>query len=693
MKNTPLLTTLLLIFNVCISAAASEAYDFSYSYTDPAASGADDYIVSVTNAVLYDEGAVRAWKQDVGSSSFAAATPGVITYRFNFQETVAEAALYIAASTFHWSYSQGHAFIYGSRDGVNWVKLAEAAPPAYGAANTQVARSVPESVLGGRSLWFKVELYSYGESAANGEAWTNTAQHSRYDVRANNTTFKLDVNFSSGTQRQQCATYDVSANKVDLPCVVVAGNAYSVELSLYSSEPVLFRLTGIAASPGSAVNGDCAEFDAETFALYLPCLGLGGEAFTAGLQITSADPVLFGVRDVASVGPLATLLTNLYVHEDSSDPLVATFEDINNRYYAIYGVKDSNNVPLYYDRVETFTLEAPGFLSAYLTMEYDRVGRPTAFRLPSQGGAVSIEYLSDAIARVTVTAQGSSESVNVKNPFPGMENTAAANYAGLNSRPFEATNEITYIGDIISCGSETPTVTVQRNFDATLSSIYPLLARSFAASVFVDTYDVAVDYSYSYKITIPGDDFDAWSRWCKAGYFFDQSLGFIGVWKERVGDLASGAYALFQDYKAGSVSSSGRAVVDKVTDTATGGVPIISLAKNINDAWDVEGSGMNGPCSETAYNFKRQRLLHEQTITVDDGSSLILKKTYKPTASWMEGSGFVQIAPMFDFSDQCEEPPPPPTCDPVALARILTETECIAAGGYWWPDIRLCECP
>lgn len=203
MKKTLLLTTLLLPLSFCLapvtpaSAQSTQNYDFSYSYSNPSASGADAHIVSVSNAVLYNEGTVRAWVQKTGSLTYEGAIPGVIIYRFDFQRTVADAQLSIATSTFHWSYSQGHAFVYGSRDGASWVQLTETVPPEFGLANTQVARSLPESLLGGQSLWFKVELYSYGTSAAQGAVWTNTAQHSRYDVNAGNKTFELNVNFSA----------------------------------------------------------------------------------------------------------------------------------------------------------------------------------------------------------------------------------------------------------------------------------------------------------------------------------------------------------------------------------------------------------------------------------------------------------------------------------------------------------------
>ena len=626
-------------------------------------------------------------------------TPGVITYRFDFQKTIAEAQLYIRVTAFHWSYSKGHAFIYGSRDGVNWVQLVEAAPPAYGSANTQVARSVPGSLLGGQSLWFQVELYSYGSGAPNGGVGTNTAQHSRYDRNADNTTFKLDVNFSNGPQRPQCAMYDAAANKIRLPCVIVGGNAYSLDLRLVSTIHQFFlELVWIDTFPISQISGDCAEFDAETSWLYIPCLNLDGEGFSAGLQLISIDPIRLSVQDVASTGTLSdSVLTDLYIHENSSDPLVASFADIAGKHYVIYGVKDSNHVPLYYDRLETFTMDENGFLNAYLTIEFDESGRSTVLRLPGNGGQLAIDYISSATARVTVTSQGTSESVDVANPYPEIQDLLTTRRDVRDGQPIEAYDVIKYVGDIIGdiipCPTGAPSVTVRRDFDDALRMKYPVLAQSFAAKVTKGTYDNPEYYSYSYEIEIPGDDYDAWARRCKAGGFLNASAGFFG----RIGDIAIALTSIFKDVNGGTMSESGKAVTNKIADTATGGVPIVSTVGNFSDAWEVEGSGKNGPCSESAYRFKRRRLLHEQEITVDAGAKFILKKKYKPTAYW-GGSviGFTQDAPTFDFSDQqCQpqQPPPPPECDPIALAVIISEDVCLAAGGYWWESHRTCYCP
>ena len=170
-----------IFFLLLISTSLSFAYDFSYTINNPSSSTADDYIVSTTNAVLKTEANYVYWKQDVGAATMDGAEPGTIIYHFALPKPVAEAKLYIRTTTFHWTYSKGHSFIYASTDGSNWIKLVEATPPVdNGDYNFQSYNDLlPSSFSGSKNIWLKVELNSYGSSASSGGAMTNTAQHSR----------------------------------------------------------------------------------------------------------------------------------------------------------------------------------------------------------------------------------------------------------------------------------------------------------------------------------------------------------------------------------------------------------------------------------------------------------------------------------------------------------------------------------
>lgn len=188
-----------IFFLLLISTSLSFAYDFSYTINNPSSSTADDYIVSTTNAVLKTEANYVYWKQDVGAATMDGAEPGTIIYHFALPKPVAEAKLYIRTTTFHWTYSKGHSFIYASTDGSNWIKLAEATPPVdNGDYNFQSYNDLlPSSFSGSKNIWLKVELNSYGSSASSGGAMTNTAQHSRHDIAQNGKTLQLDVNYQT----------------------------------------------------------------------------------------------------------------------------------------------------------------------------------------------------------------------------------------------------------------------------------------------------------------------------------------------------------------------------------------------------------------------------------------------------------------------------------------------------------------
>ena len=167
--------------------------DFSYSYGDPSTPLNDGYIVSTSNATIGFQNPVRFWQPISGGSTFASTTPARITYRFDVGEEIADIALWMNMPTFHWSYSRGHNFLFGSNDGVNWTQMAELTPPAFGSANDLGTVNVPDSLKTGTEFWIRADLYSYGSSAPGGGFGTNTAQLSRFDINVRNTSFSLNI--------------------------------------------------------------------------------------------------------------------------------------------------------------------------------------------------------------------------------------------------------------------------------------------------------------------------------------------------------------------------------------------------------------------------------------------------------------------------------------------------------------------
>ena len=181
---------------LAVPAAAHAVPDFSYSYGDPYLATSQTYIVSTSNAVLYTEDVVHAWKPNVGGTTFATTTPGRITYHFAFPKDTAAISLWVSMPTYHWYYSEGHNFLFGSTDGASWTQLADVLPPAYGGANNLGTVTIPASLLGANDLWLRVDLYSYGSSAPSGGVWTNTSQLSRWATSSpSSQSFRLEVTY------------------------------------------------------------------------------------------------------------------------------------------------------------------------------------------------------------------------------------------------------------------------------------------------------------------------------------------------------------------------------------------------------------------------------------------------------------------------------------------------------------------
>jgi len=195
------------------------ASDFSYSYADPKDGIADDYIVHTVNAELFTEDSYTFWKPAQGAQTLERSEPGFIVYHFPFSEAVQSGELFMRTSAFHWAYSQGQGSIFGSTDGSSWLMLAQAETPEIGQVNVASFQGpLPKELIGAKDLWLKVELTSYGIMAGFGGIRTNTAQHSRYDANADNTTFRLEVDFQEPQVQETEHQLDIVMNsEVNIP--------------------------------------------------------------------------------------------------------------------------------------------------------------------------------------------------------------------------------------------------------------------------------------------------------------------------------------------------------------------------------------------------------------------------------------------------------------------------------------------
>lgn len=167
---------------------------FSYSYGDPSGPTARDYIVSTNNAEVEIVDSVRYWRATVGGEDLGETEPGVITYHFPFDGPAVSGHLLAQLAVWHFSYSRGHAYLYGSTDGVDWQLLAEVPPPDLGQGRGGGWNGdLPAMFIGETDIWLQIRLYSFGPNAAAGGIYCNTAQHSRWDSNGPTTTFELEV--------------------------------------------------------------------------------------------------------------------------------------------------------------------------------------------------------------------------------------------------------------------------------------------------------------------------------------------------------------------------------------------------------------------------------------------------------------------------------------------------------------------
>ena len=175
------------------------ADSFEYSYRDPCPEFDSEYIIEKKNIECRQEGSVSYWKPEIGGSTKSTTEPGILVYHFNLPRPIDYGWLKVNTATYHWWYSQGHSYIYYSIDGTDWKKLAEAPPPPPpppGSANYGAwDGSLPSLFSGLNEIYLKVVLYSYGERAASGGAFTNTAQHSRFQAGTYSPSFRVTVTY------------------------------------------------------------------------------------------------------------------------------------------------------------------------------------------------------------------------------------------------------------------------------------------------------------------------------------------------------------------------------------------------------------------------------------------------------------------------------------------------------------------
>ena len=174
--------------------SGSSSETFSYGFGSPESANALDYVTATSNAVVAQEEEGRYWRPMVGGQTLAATGPGVVTFHFPFDGSIVGGRLLVVLTNFHFTYSQGHSFLYGSTNGVDWQLLSEIGPPDEGGYNQGGwSGDLPDMFIGASDIWLEARMYSYGPRAEEGDVWCNTAQLCRWAPSQTSNTFELEV--------------------------------------------------------------------------------------------------------------------------------------------------------------------------------------------------------------------------------------------------------------------------------------------------------------------------------------------------------------------------------------------------------------------------------------------------------------------------------------------------------------------
>lgn len=679
------------VLTILLNASICFAYDFSYSISDPSASTADEYIVSKSNVKIIDDGTFVYWKQDVGTALLEESEPGTIIYKFDFQKPIAQGNFFTRITTFHWSYSKGHSFIYASKDGIDWIKLAEATPPPdNGGYNIQYYNdALPSEFIGVQQVWIKIELNSYGTNASYGGAMTNTAQHLRYEKSKDNTTFRLEVDFdpepippspcqasvtiltnsnpnhtiTSGCDEQVYGTS--SFNQITLERGARAElfnfpGQNSIQIQSMSDLFTVSRSGTVVTFQGSdeTILKIPATTDIQTISFN------GEESRVLQIhnnQVVLDDQVIGTANDPisSSIEPIK----GVFFNTEKESNWILTALDQNNLFYSFFGNKDANGSPQNFTELVLDKQNGDSF-APYLTIQFDESGRPVSVIMPDAEGKMILEYTSSAEVTVTVEANdGTRDSFVVDSPYDVQRVTTKSIIKGDNitesssmevsksvkgryQRASELDQRWSVGGTITGCNNnEVPNIQVKRELDAVILASAPQLALIKPT---VETSEYLEDGQFSYYYYLQGlPDYDDWYWSCAWSYSGGLVTGLLGDTADKVLQLGE---SVIKDIKGDAGKNSVNFVIDNIGDAM---LPSWSFLIKLYDMGKLPIDIHNGPCSEKVYDFLNQVQTASETVTVTlNGVTKI--KSFDPIPEWVEHFWSVQ-APDFDFSDSCDE--------------------------------------
>jgi hypothetical protein len=249
----------LMIPSILLGTQAGDAWDWEFSYDRVSNAKSVTYVVEQTNARRFSEDTIDYWcPTDNGAEAR-------ITQLFAFTNTIQHARLsvqYIYTANLSPS-TRGRASLWGSRNGIHWVRLANAPTPTVAAHGADYEGPLPDSLLGGRELWIQARLFT--------EGWNILSQFLRSDRQIDRPgCFELKVDLAGTDPSDDSRIPNTRPRRAMAQATLAEGTLQGITLldggRGYATPPVV-KLINAA---GATVEAKASVLEGEVAAIQVP---------------------------------------------------------------------------------------------------------------------------------------------------------------------------------------------------------------------------------------------------------------------------------------------------------------------------------------------------------------------------------------------------------------------------------------
>ncbi len=249
--------------------------------------------------------------------------------------------------------------------------------------------------------------------------------------------------------------------------------------------------------------------------------GGGGEAVSSDSSTSSGDsPVMLNGEPVRFIS-------------DPDDPLMLSATDQDGITYWLYAEKTPEATPTHFKVMKMTSSDQNNDPAEEVTMYFDQFQRPVRVVLPDLQGEITLEYLTESDAQVTVKApDGSADTFILSNPYSQLQKSASRglnqwcdSYAGFPSHQSQG-----WAGYIEACqDGPKPMVYIEKEIpgsDGMVERYFPEVSK-------FDEDGATITWAYAYSVNLT-PDFEQWETYCQCMYW--------GSYVLIAGKAASGAY-------------------------------------------------------------------------------------------------------------------------------------------------------